>query len=90
MPVYPTIAKIKRIGGTVTLQASISKTGTVEDLTIVSGPMELRQSALDAVSTWNFRPYLLNGEPVEVQTQINVVFSLDAGAPSQPHNSTVQ
>jgi TonB family protein len=90
LPVYPTIAKIKRIGGTVALQANISKTGTVEDLTIVSGPMELRQSALDAVSTWNFRPYLLNGEPVEVQTQINVVFSLDAGAPSQLHNSTVQ
>jgi protein TonB len=75
-PQYPAIAKAARIQGTVVLQATISKTGTIEGLTVVSGPPMLVQAALDAVRSWRYKPYLLNGEPVEVGTQVNVVFSL--------------
>src|SRR5277367_1658274 len=75
-PQYPAIAKAARIQGTVVLQATISKSGTIEGLTVVSGPPMLQQAALDAVRSWRYKPYLLNGEPVEVGTQVNVVFSL--------------
>ena len=75
-PVYPAIALAAHIQGTVVLQATISKTGTIEGLRVVDGPPMLRQSALDAVKQWRYRPYLLNGEPVEVETTINVIFSL--------------
>jgi protein TonB len=61
---------------TVVLQATISKTGSIENLRVMSGPAMLTQSALDAVRSWRYRPYLLNGEPVEVETTVNVVFSL--------------
>jgi TonB family protein len=75
-PVYPTIAKAARVAGTVELAATISKTGTIKDLRVVGGPIMLRQSALDAVRTWRYKPYELNHEPAEVETTINVVFSL--------------
>jgi protein TonB len=75
-PVYPPIAKAARVQGTVVLQATISKTGTITDLHVVSGPAMLQGSALDAVRTWRYRPYLLSGEPVEVETTINVIFTL--------------
>jgi protein TonB len=75
-PVYPPIAKAARVSGTVVLQATISKTGTIEGLHVVSGPAMLQQSAMDAVKTWRYRPYLLNGEPVEVETTVNVIFTL--------------
>jgi protein TonB len=75
-PVYPPIAKAARVSGTVVLQATISKTGTIENLKVVSGPAMLQQSALDAVRQWRYRPYLLNNEPVEVDTTVNVVFTL--------------
>jgi protein TonB len=75
-PVYPQIAKSARVSGTVTLQATISKTGTIENLHVVSGPAMLRQAALDSVRTWRYRPYRLNNEPVEVETTVNVIFSL--------------
>jgi protein TonB len=75
-PVYPPIAKSARVSGTVVIQATISKTGSVVNPRVVSGPTMLRQSALDAVKTWRFRPYLLDGEPVEVETTVNVVFAL--------------
>jgi len=75
-PVYPPIAKAARVSGTVVLQATISKTGTIEGLHVVSGPQMLQQAAMDAVRTWRYRPYLLNNEPVEVETQINVIFTL--------------
>ena len=77
MPVYPPIGHAMRVSGTVVLAASISKTGTIENLRVVSGPAVLQQAALDAVQTWRYRPYLLNGEPVEVETTINVVFTLN-------------
>jgi len=75
-PVYPPIAKTARVSGTVELQATISKIGTITDLHVVHGPAMLRQAAVDAVKTWRYRPYKLNNEPTEVQTTINVVFSL--------------
>jgi periplasmic protein TonB len=58
------------------LQATISKTGTIENLRVLSGPPMLQQAALQAVETWRYKPYLLNGEPVEVETQVNVIFTL--------------
>jgi TonB family protein len=76
-PVYPSIAKAARVGGTVQLHATISKSGTITDLRVVSGPAMLQQAALDAVRSWRYRPYLLNNEPIEVETSVNVVFSLD-------------
>jgi protein TonB len=60
----------------VVLQATISKTGTIMNLKVVSGPAMLEGSAMDAVRTWRYRPYLLNNEPVEVDTTINVIFTL--------------
>jgi len=75
-PVYPPVAQAARIQGTVVLQAAISKTGSVEDLHVVTGQALLQEAALSAVRTWRYRPYLVNGEPVKVQTTINVIFSL--------------
>jgi protein TonB len=76
LPVYPAIAKTAGISGTVTLEAIISKTGTIENLHVIGGPMMLRQAAQDAVRTWRYRPYLLDGQPVEVETTVNVIFTL--------------
>ena len=76
MPQYPAISKAARIQGTVVLQATISRTGSIENLRVISGPPMLQQAAIDAVRTWRYKPYVLNGEPVEVETTINVVFNL--------------
>jgi protein TonB len=75
-PTYPAIAKAARIQGTVVLQATISRNGTIENLHVISGPPMLQAAATEAVRGWRYKPYLLNGEPVEVETQVNVVFSL--------------
>ncbi len=75
-PVYPVDAKRARIQGTVKLEAVISKTGEVDQLKVASGPSALQQSALDAVRKWTYKPFLVNGEPVEVKTTINVTYSL--------------
>ena len=75
-PLYPAIAREARIQGTVVLQATIGKAGEIENLRAVSGPPMLRQAALDAVRSWRYKPFLLNNNPVEVETTINVVFSL--------------
>jgi TonB family protein len=75
-PVYPPAAKKARIQGSVVLNAVIGKEGHVENLTVVSGPNELQQSALDAVRQWVYKPFLLNGDPVEVKTTISVVYTL--------------
>ncbi len=77
IPVYPPMGRAMRASGTVVLAASISKTGTIENLRVVSGPAVLQQAALDAVQTWLYRPYLLDGKPVEVETTINVIFTLN-------------
>lgn len=75
-PIYPPHAESAGISGTVVLGAVISESGHIRQLRVVSGPSELQQAALDAVHTWVYKPYLVNGEPVEVNTTINVVFSL--------------
>ena len=78
-PSYPPIAKTARVSGTVILQALISKEGTIENLHVVSGHPLLTQSALEAVKQWRYRPYILNGEPVEVETTVEVHFTLAGG-----------
>jgi protein TonB len=78
-PTYPQIARTARIQGQVVLQATISKQGTIENLHAVSGPPMLYQSAIDAVRQWRYKPYILNGEPVEVETTIDVNFTLNGG-----------
>jgi periplasmic protein TonB len=75
-PVYPALARSARIQGVVVLEATISKQGTIENLRLLSGHPMLAPSAIDAVRQWRYRPYILNGEPVEVETQITVNFSL--------------
>jgi len=78
-PQYPTLARQARIQGTVVLQAVIGKDGTVQNLHVLSGHPMLIQAAMDAVRQWRYKPYYLNGEPVEVDTQINVNFTLSGG-----------
>jgi len=78
-PVYPPLARQARIQGTVVLQALISKDGTIENLHLVSGHPMLAPSAIEAVKQWRYKPYFLNGEPVEVDTTINVNFTLAGG-----------
>ena len=75
-PVYPPEAKQKRVEGTVRLEVTIDKDGHVSQIAIVSGPAELTQSATDAVRQWSYKPTLLNGEPVEVQTTVDVNYTL--------------
>jgi protein TonB len=76
VPQYPQLARAMRKEGTVVLAATIAKNGMIVNLRVVSGPAVLAQAAMDAVSQWIYRPYLLNGQPVEVETQVNVVFTL--------------
>lgn len=73
-PLYPPLARSARIQGQVVLTAIISKDGTIEDLRVLSGHPLLIQAALDAVRQWRYKPYLLNGEPVEVETTVTVNF----------------
>jgi periplasmic protein TonB len=74
--IYPPDAKTAGISGTVVLAAQINEYGSVESLRVVSGPSALQQAAMDAVKTWVYKPYLLNGEPVGVKTTVNVIFTL--------------
>jgi protein TonB len=78
-PQYPPLAVQARIQGTVVLQAVIGKDGTIRELRLVSGHPLLSPAAIEAVRQWRYRPYLLNSEPVEVDTQINVNFTLGGG-----------
>jgi protein TonB len=75
-PAYPAIARAAGVQGTVMLEAVISKAGRIESLHVVSGPPLLRDAALNAVAAARYKPYLLNGEPTEVQTTITVMFKL--------------
>jgi periplasmic protein TonB len=74
-PLYPAIARAARIQGTVVAQATISKTGTIENLRVLNGPPMLQSAATEAIRRARYRPFLLNGEPVEVETTINIVFT---------------
>lgn len=75
-PQYPPLARQARIQGVVVLQALIGKDGSIQNLHVVSGHPMLTNSALEAVKEWRYKPYYLNGEPVEVETTINVNFTL--------------
>ena len=75
-PNYPPLAIAARIHGSVVLAALISKAGTIENLKLVSGHPMLVPAAIDAVRQWRYRPYVLNGEVIEVETQITVNFLL--------------
>jgi len=75
-PAYPPLARQARIQGVVILQAQISKEGNIENLQLISGHPMLAPAAIEAVKQWKYRPYLLNGEPVEVETQVQVNFTL--------------
>jgi protein TonB len=75
-PVYPADARNAYIQGRVLLQAEISKTGDIVDLELVDGPIELAGSSVAAVRQWKYKPYLLMGQPVAVETQIQVIYSL--------------
>lgn len=85
-PSYPPLARQARVQGTVVLRAVIGKDGTIQDLSVVSGHPMLTKAALDAVKQWRYKPYLLNGEPVLVQTTINVNFELNSPASEAPPN----
>jgi len=78
-PAYPPLARQARIQGQVVLQAEISKDGSIENLHLMSGHPMLAPAAIEAVKQWKYKPYFLNGEPVEVETQITVIFSLSGG-----------
>ena len=81
-PIYPTLARQARIQGTVILKAVISREGDVQDISLVSGHPMLAPAAIEAVKQWKYRPYLLNGEAVVVETQVQVNFVLsDKPAP---------
>jgi TonB family protein len=75
-PIYPEQARQARIQGTVRMSAIISKTGDVVDIEVIEGPIELVVSAVNAVRQWKYRPYLIKGEPVEVDTQLTVNYTL--------------
>jgi protein TonB len=75
-PTYPTLAKEARVQGDVLLRAIIDTNGNIKDLQLVSGHPMLVLAAIQAVQQWRYKPYLLNGQPVEVETTINVIFSL--------------
>jgi len=77
-PIYPPLAKQARIQGTVHLRAIIAKDGTIQQLEVLSGHPLLVQAAVDAAKQWRYQPTLLNGEPVEVETTIVVVFILSS------------
>jgi protein TonB len=78
-PEYPALARMARVQGTVVIHAIVSKDGTIGHLQVISGPPLLVQAAIDAVRQWRYRPYFLNGEPVEVDTQVTVNFTLSGG-----------
>jgi protein TonB len=78
-PNYPPLARQARIQGTVILHAVISKDGSITGLQLVSGHPMLAPAAIEAVKQWKYKPYLLNGEPVEVDTEVQVNFTLAGG-----------
>jgi protein TonB len=75
-PTYPPTAKQMHVQGTVQLEANISKDGNITGVKLLSGDGSLARAAMDAVRQWKYKPYVLNGEPIEIQTQITVIFKL--------------
>jgi TonB family protein len=93
-PVYPDQAKAQHVQGVVVLGARIAKDGTVEDVQAYAGPPLLIVSAVDAVRQWKYKPFMLNGEPTEVQTTININYTLaedgSKSAPPSPPEGSVR
>jgi len=83
-PVYPAEARKAGVQGVVIMHAIISKTGTIEDLKVISGPELLQQAAVDAVQRWTYSPYILDCKPVEVETSITVNFTFGGAKPVPP------
>src|SRR4029077_9803464 len=75
-PVYPSVARQMRIQGNVELLANIGKDGSITKVKVLNGDSTLAQAAIDAVKQWKYKPYYLNGEPVEIQPQVTVKFKL--------------
>ena len=75
-PVYPPLARQMRVQGSVELMANIGKDGSITGIQLLSGDSVLARAAIDAVKQWKYKPYLLNDQPVEIQTQITVKFKL--------------
>ena len=82
MPAYPRLASLTHMRGNVVMQAIISKTGTVESIHVIKGHHLLRGAATNAVRSWRYRPYLVNGRPVEVATTVTVDFTLSHKPPT--------
>ena len=78
-PAYPPLARQARIQGAVVLQAEIGKDGSIQNLRLISGHPMLAPSAIEAIKQWRYKPYILNGEPVEVDTTITFNFTLSGG-----------
>jgi TonB family protein len=76
VPQYPSAAKTAKIQGAVVLSVIIGEDGNVKNIEVLSGPAELQQSSIDAVRQWTYKPYVLNGNPVEVKTTVHVIYSL--------------
>ena len=74
LPSYPSAARQTHLEGTVVLEGTVSESGQVEDLRVVSGPAVLTEAAMDAVRKWRYTPYTLNGKPIRKQTLINISF----------------
>ena len=75
-PTYPILAREAHIQGAVVLNAVIGKDGNIENLQLVSGHPMLAPAAIDAVRQWRYKPFLLNGQPLEVETTVTVTFAL--------------
>jgi len=75
-PIYPALARNAHVEGQVVLKAVIAKDGSIRDLKVLKGPAMLTRSAMTAVKQWRYKPYLLNAQPVEVETQITLDFRL--------------
>jgi TonB family protein len=86
-PIYPPLARQAEIQGTVVLRVQISKSGDVENIQLVSGHPMLAPSAIEAVKQWKYRPYLVNGEPVNVETDVTVNFTLADESPGRRVNA---
>lgn len=82
-PIYPPLARQARIQGTVILDILINKAGDVSNLKLISGHPMLAPAAIDAVKHWKYRPYEQNGQPVEIQTTVQVNFTLSGGPPRE-------
>jgi protein TonB len=75
-PAYPPLARMARVQGEVLLKAIVGKDGSIRELEVVSGSSMLTAGAMAAVQQWRYRPFLLNGEPVEVETNVTVIFQI--------------